>query len=134
MENLLKWHDSFGTEIEKLDEQHKAFFEFVNEAYRLSDVEREELIALIGKIREHNTSHFTYEEEMLYKFEYPDHIRHKKKHEDFSGKLNEIEEALQASVVGSREKLVMLLAGWVRDHILQDDKYFAEYLRNRGVK
>lgn len=134
MEALLLWHESFETSIEKMDEHQKAFFGFVNEAFNLKDSDFEEIAALLHKIEEHNRAHFTYQEELLHKFEYPDHIRHKKRHEELAKMLTDTAALIEAKNPGVREKLVMILTTWVRDHIIEEDRLFCEFLTKRGVK
>ena len=89
---LIIWRDSFNTGYFDIDEQHKGLISLVNkmDECKKSAVECSTLESIFGELSQYTKMHFIYEEKMLAAKNYPDYMRHKREHEIFIKRLDDL--------------------------------------------
>jgi len=94
------------------------------------DASRESLRLL----RQQTASHFKYEEMLMEEVGYPDLAAHKQQHADFLHRVRGIQERLERD--GARPGDVGVLADtvetWVMEHVLDQDRRLAAFIRSRA--
>ena len=135
-----QWKDDYLTHIDELDAQHQKLVALINSFYTdlLNCPENAEKQACIGKTLEelvaYSDYHFAAEEKLMLEHQYPAYQQHKQEHESFKRKVaalmqtqNEAENALPFPVV-------VFLRDWLTTHVIQTDKEYGPYLRDRLAK
>jgi hemerythrin len=126
---MLKWKTEFETGISHLDQQHKHLFEIGNKAYSLLDDEMDrfdEIVAVIGELKDYTIYHFTSEEEYMKSIGYRKFFSHKVAHDDFIKKVSEIDfEKLDENQEEYVRSIIGLVFDWVTEHILGKDMEYA---------
>lgn len=126
---MLKWKTEFETGISHIDEQHKHLFEIGNKAYALldDDMDRfDEIVAVIGELKEYTVYHFTSEEEYMKSVGHRKFLSHKVEHDDFIKKVSEIDfEKLDENQEEYLRSIIGLVFDWVTEHILGKDMEYA---------
>ena len=126
---MLKWKTEFETGIAHLDEQHMHLFEIGNKAYAMLDDDADrfdEIVAVIGELKEYTVYHFTSEEEYMKSVSHRKFLSHKVEHDDFIKKVSEIDfEKLDDNQEEYLRGIIGLVFDWVTEHILGKDMEYA---------
>jgi hemerythrin len=130
--NLIEWSNKYRIGIPLIDEQHKKLIDMTNELYlgcRKSDEAAEAyFLKTIHGAVDYVRLHFTTEEKILERINYPDLAAHKKEHEDFAREIIQQVQAFQAGKKFVPNVFVRYLRDWVLTHIAVSDKLYARYL------
>ncbi len=138
---MFKWKEEFTCYNEDVDNQHKRLFELVTDLYDIVKLKDDydhfdEIAAIFKELSEYTVYHFGYEEELFDKYNY-DPINkklHKLEHKSFINKVSEIDlNEMDENQRGISIEIVMFVAKWVEDHILETDKKFGEFMKELKV-
>ncbi|MBM7555441.1 bacteriohemerythrin [Halanaerobacter jeridensis] len=137
----VNWSQDLEIGVEKIDRQHRAFFEqrdkFLNACTKLLEEEgdskttRDEIDELFYFLTDYFKTHFDDEEELLEEKEYPYYEQHQKRHRKFISEIQEIKyEFLQSEEIDIDllHNLEEKITDWFVNHIAKEDKKIAEYL------
>lgn len=95
---------------------------------------KENIATLLKKMKDYTVYHFRNEEEHLKLHAYPHFEAHKKEHQSFIEKVNEIEKRfIKGKFILSLE-VITFLKDWLKNHIMISDKKYSEFLISKGVK
>ena len=130
--DFFKWNDSFSIGIEEIDQQHMSFLEYLNECHlKVSGSKRAEIgHSLIDSLKVYAATHFRSEEALMQAKGYPKLEHQARQHKYFESQITELETAANA---GGSERTVesplAFLRDWFLNHILEEDKDFASYVK-----
>ncbi|MCA9396350.1 MAG: hemerythrin family protein [Candidatus Omnitrophica bacterium] len=135
--NPVAWNKLYSVNNEVLDDHHKQLFEYLrileDEEYR-ELTSREFLDQIVDKLAEYADTHFTAEEQIMRKYEYPFIEQHLEEHKEFRHDV----EVFKAEFDKDRPVLVNAmthyLKNWLIRHILGTDKQYATYFSNKGIQ
>ncbi|MFO7339278.1 MAG: bacteriohemerythrin [Lysobacteraceae bacterium] len=125
MAHTIVWRDELDTGIDVIDQQHRRIVAMIN---RLAEGTPERLDEVFSELVDYTLSHFAFEEELMAAAGYPLSEAHKRVHEMFARRVARYQERHRAGedVIGElREMLVV----WLFNHIRNDDKAYAELVR-----
>jgi hemerythrin len=129
--SFVVWEDRFNTGIASVDEQHKILIEIINELYDACCIEKdivdEVFRSSVKKTVDYVVFHFAFEEKLQITSQYPDHVSHKKKHDEF---IRNIINSVEDYKSGKRfvpNKFMRYLIDWLLEHIAVSDKTFGAY-------
>lgn len=133
---VIKWNDKLNTGIRIIDDQHKILVEMINNFYDgINDKSNDELISdLITKMKDYTMVHFSTEEELLRKHGYSDYDNHKKQHDAFVLKVQDLEKRFKDGTIILSFEITKFLKDWLLDHIQGTDMKYAKVLVQKGVK
>jgi len=132
-----KWDkEKYSVKIDVLDKQHQFLFDIINE---LDDViqkqsPEQKVQELLKKLQEYTLFHFTTEEDLLSKADYPELTKHKEEHTQFINKINRFTEEYNSNTKEVTQQLSDYLFYWLFFHIQCDDQDYSKYLTNKKVK
>ena len=128
---LFKWKESFNIGIEEIDRQHRSFLELLNDCYvKASGLGRSGIDPeMVAKLREYATSHFRFEEELMRFRSYPDMLSQQQQHRMFESMISEFEAEHAAGKDESVESVFTFLRDWFLNHILEEDKKIASFIK-----
>ena len=129
---IIAWSDILATGIEIIDEQHKQLVNLTNELFRACMRGGETLDAVfketMSRMVEYVKFHFTFEQQMLQRVNYPDFVNHKKEHDTL---IKTVLETTKDYGGGKRfvpNNFVRYLKDWIVSHIGHNDKMYAAYI------
>jgi len=129
------WNSVLETGHEKIDEQHKQLFIALNDianAFK-EGTGPQELFKTIEFLTSYTVMHFTTEEDLMEKYDYPGYKTHKQCHEDFKVTVTELTQQLQEK--GPSEDLIVnvtaVIGDWLISHIRVDDIKMASFLKSK---
>ena len=132
---IIEWEESLSIDVDDMDERMKVFFQFVNKLGELTIVKRkkeedyEHIGEALADVSEFMRGHFNMEENLLLKYKYPELAYHQRRHKRFLKKVM----AFRRLFADEPEKISLdahsYIQQWIIDHIINDDKRFAPYVR-----
>lgn len=131
----LVWSDEvYSLGIKKIDDQHKQLLNLINALGAIVHDDKkansEFLTKVINTLVDYTKNHFADEEKLLKKLHYPEYPNHSLQHRKFIAQVEEFRQAFLNSpdskvLVG---KIVTFLSTWLTQHILVEDKQYANYM------
>ena len=131
---LMRWLDLYATGIEKIDRQHETLTDLLNalnEAFR-GGRPNEVLLFRLDQLIESTHEHFTDEEALMRRKEYPDFDLHKAEHDFLLAQVVHFREEFAASKAELSESMMDYLRDWLRDHILISDRRMARFIKGEA--
>ena len=132
---IFEWDDSIALGIPAIDEQHKALFSWINtlnEAIKSGDGS-EAVGEVIWKLITYVTEHFSAEERLMLSCGYPGMAAHRKEHDQFVSRLQEI----QVNFIDGHEMSVNVLTfmvDWLVCHIKGTDVRYSRFIQEQAEK
>jgi hemerythrin len=129
---IVEWHDSYSIGIRLVDDQHKELINLTNRLHEASvmgwDKSKVAFMSAIRGMVDYVGYHFSTEEKIMERVNYPEYKVHKKEHSDFVKEVLRQVQDFQAGQKVSANDLVLFLKDWVLAHIAVCDKKMGIYL------
>jgi hemerythrin len=129
---IVQWHSSYSVGIPLIDEQHKELINLTNKLYESCVEGRESSkVIFMRTIRgavDYIGYHFSTEEMVMTRINYPDYANHKKEHTEFVREVLKEVEDFKTGKKFTPNAFVRYLKDWVLAHIAVSDKRLGEYL------
>jgi len=128
------WNDSYLLGHDQVDMQHKGIFEIVivlNNAC-LDGSGKDKLNETLRFLETYTIQHFYYEEELQLRYRFPDYENHKRLHDNFTKKVNELKSKFvkKGSSAELSSEIREVLVSWLVHHIQYEDKKIGEHIAN----
>lgn len=135
MEKII-WKESFNTDIDIVDFQHKILVERLNELIELNELgcTQEQMETLMIFLEGYTHYHFDTEEAYFKYFPYSEMKDHIAEHNYFIEKIKQIKSAVLYENKKVDEELLVFLSSWLLTHILGTDKRFTDELKSAIAK
>ncbi len=137
----MEWEPGFNFNIEEIDRQHRKLVDIINLLYEAlhPSSEKGELHALVESLNKEATAinemldytvkHFQYEEQLLQAAKYPAYYKHKQQHDAFTNRVQAYKKLFDISADIDITEMMDYLKGWLRNHILGEDRKYVPYLK-----
>lgn len=129
---MLGWRDDYLLGIKQIDDQHKKLFEIAGNVFSLLNDELkidkyDEIVELIRELKDYAVFHFESEEEYMRSIGYRQYFLHKKEHNNFIEKVNDIDlNAVDEKQDTYLREILQFIIEWISGHILQTDRQYAK--------
>jgi hemerythrin len=134
---MLALSKDMETGVEKIDSQHRELINRINSllAVEGKSVSEEKTLETINYLGEYVVKHFSDEEELQIKSNYPRHAEHKKKHTLFVNEFSQLknEFAGKSHSMEFTMKLNNSLITWIVKHIKGDDVEFGRFYKAQAL-
>lgn len=133
---IIKWTEKYSVGIKEIDNQHKGLVILVNELFKLRSKgkAKDNTNEIFIHLTEYTKKHFYTEEAMLIKFAYKDYTQHKKEHEKFIVKLNDLNTEIDNGKVTITIEILNFLKDWLLNHIMISDKKYSSIISAENKK
>jgi len=124
----MEWKPEHSIGIREIDDQHKKLIEIISRIERSIKLRSgwRAIVYDIVDLKVFARSHFEFEEGLMRMYGYKEYDKHTEEHQYFFKRLTEIE---SKSVDDLAEgELLKFLRDWLKDHILVEDKSYAEHI------
>ena len=131
----VQWSDKLLSGVEEIDNQHKELFTRIS---RLAEackqgVGAQEISGTIEFLQEYTIYHFELEENYMAWFNYPEAEAHKRHHERFMGRVQELGKKLgEGGPTSVLTDTAETLARWLTEHIVDIDLPLIQFLRTQS--
>ena len=132
---LFEWDDRIKTHIDKIDEQHKKLITYINDLHESmrTGKSKEVVEGILSGLYEYTKYHFTFEEELMEKYQYEKLEEQKKSHVIYVQKIGELMEKYKISTIGISVEVLNFLMDWIKNHIMQDDMQYVPLLKEKTI-
>jgi hemerythrin len=124
MEQLV-WKPGFAIGINEIDRQHKLLLIYLNEGL----AQDTDTAFILKKLKTYALVHFSGEEKLMGKINYPGFEGHQRQHRLFDEQMEQLEKALSNNESQTVPALVSFMRDWFLEHILVADAHYANYMR-----
>jgi hemerythrin len=131
----LHWSNDLNTGIEVIDKQHRRIVDLINELNSTHEGGDQAAVNhVMAELIDYTLSHFSFEEELQAKAQYPYSKAHKRVHEIFTKRVSEFQQRAKKGENVAPEVLSMLNA-WLFNHIKGDDADYVEcVIKSLGIE
>jgi len=128
------WKPGFALGITEIDLQHQTLLKYLNECIRYASGHDAivDTHGIINDLKSYARLHFTAEEALLRKVGYPGSEEHQQRHRLFEEQVAQMEQAVSNGEKHAVTSLVSFLRDWYMQHVLVEDKRYAEYMQAKG--
>jgi hemerythrin len=129
---LIEWSDALSVGMDEIDEQHKSLVDLVNRYHSavITGQDKDVLSSVLDELIDYTQIHFSLEEQLMQKGNYPDFKNHKKRHEELLEQVLAFRVRVAEGDEGVTNELWGFLRRWLTQHIQNSDLQYASYLRN----
>ena len=133
--NMLNFNDDMKVNIKHIDEQHKTL---VNTFNKLADAMKTKsgsdiLGDILDELHKYANYHFSTEEELFKKYNYPDAAEHIDEHMYYTDKANKfIRNFKENKKLGLSVDVFNFMTDWIVKHIKKTDKEYSAFLNGKG--
>jgi len=130
---LLRLEDNLKLNVPEIDSQHETLIRLVNRLHEsmLQGTSREVLDGLMSQLIEHTRTHFSYEEQLMSQYSYPEYEAHKSEHNRLMQHLVDLAESYHSGELLLSFAVVLELNGWATVHIEKFDMPLGTFLKSR---
>lgn len=125
---LFVWSDEYSIDIEIIDKQHQNLFALINQLYdaMIKGETKEVMADILAELIKYTQTHFVNEEQLMRAKHYSGYTFHKSQHDDFIKKVGDFQHDFLAGRIGVDIEILNFLTGWLKNHILKQDKLLAD--------
>jgi len=137
----IEWTDEFSVGIDKFDDQHKQIIQMIADLYDSlvdkGDDSREKMIKISERLCNYTYTHFLEEEVEMYRHNFPQYESHKENHDKLTSLARDFLVRIHASEGGLKKiciELIATLSAWLKVHIMETDKRYAQFFNGKSIK
>ena len=131
MAESIKWDDQYSVGVKLIDEQHQQLMVLTNALYEACNHGGEEMnskFKMAARMAvEYVVVHFSTEEELMEKINYPDMEAHKREHKKFAKTVLDTVKQFEEGGIYAPHAFVRFLRNWIFQHIALVDKRLGTY-------
>lgn len=135
--SYIEWNETYSVGIEAMDIHHKKLIGIYNELHEgiSSGHSEEALRKTLSNLVDYTKYHFSAEEALMKKYDYPEYPAQKEAHEKLIATLGNLQQQFEEGKGGLTIvlKIQNFLRSWLINHILDADKKYGPYLNNKGL-
>lgn len=129
------WSDEHKINVEEIDIQHQRILELVNNLHSSVEacIEKKELERVLIELVEYTHMHFSTEELLMKKNDYPELKKHHKEHQILLQHLDHLVAAVSSGKYPTFYSDYDVSTDWAMVHILECDKHLGAFLNSRNI-
>ncbi len=133
VDKVFLWSDTYSVGIPSIDAEHRELLKYANKFATAikHNKGREHLDYLFRNLLDYSKVHFTDEEELFEKYNYPRKDEHIAEHQEL---LNTVINLNRERNIYFPSNITFFLLSWIKDHISEQDKLYSDFLISKGVK
>ena len=134
--DLIKWSERYATNISVIDMQHKRLIDLINQLYlsMKNGGDKASVEKAVDGLLEYTRTHFSMEEDLMRKHDYPDFAAHKELHDQFVKQAQSYREKIKKDERLTPADVFHFLKGWLIDHIEKKDRDgYGPYIADNGT-
>ena len=130
---LVRLEDHLKLNVPEIDSQHETLIDLINRLHEamLQEAGEAALDGILSQLLAHTRYHFSYEEQLMSEYRYPEYEAHKSEHNRLIQQLVDLVGRFQDGELLLSFAVVLELKGWSTAHIEKSDKLLGAFLRDR---
>ncbi|MES0491068.1 MAG: bacteriohemerythrin [Leptospirales bacterium] len=133
---LLTWKNSYSVKVKSFDDAHKDLIALINEIHEnmQSEKKMEVVASVLDQLSNYTEKHFSEEEELMKKNEFPYYDDHAAEHSKFIKEINRLREKFETNSNLINIQVLYFLKDWLTNHILNTDKKYSGFFNEKGIQ
>ncbi len=134
--DLIHWNSSVQINIREIDKQHRKLIDLINDLHRAmkSGSGSQQAGTILNQLVDYTSTHFSYEEGLLQKCDYPDITAHKERHKKLVAQIVDFQRKFQEGNSTISVEIMDFLKSWLVDHIKGVDTKYVACLQEHGIR
>jgi len=130
---LIKLDDGLRLDIPEIDSQHETMIRLINQLHEtmLQGADKAVLDGILLQLLETTQTHFSFEEQLMSQYNYPEYEVHKSEHNRLIQHLKDLAEEYHKGELLLSFAIELDLKGWAMVHIEEFDKPLGVFLNKR---
>lgn len=131
--DLMPWNPKLILGIDEIDNQHKELVSLINRLHKAMKLKKGSQRAqeILKDLTEYTRFHFSHEEELLKKFNYPEKDEHLAIHKSLVDQVVAFKSQFDEGKASLTMDLMDFLTDWLKHHILETDKAYVPFLKEK---
>ena len=129
---VFEWDDSYLVGVDLIDDQHKELFKRINDLIKANknNKGKEKIVETLEFLADYTEKHFSDEEELQQKYEYPHYDTHKDIHADFVQEIKDFKNDFESGNVNTAQmmKFNKRITQWLVNHVKGIDQKLGEHI------
>ncbi|MGA7826620.1 MAG: bacteriohemerythrin [Geobacteraceae bacterium] len=131
----IDWTEEFSVNVREIDAHHKKLLDYINILHQslLDNKGAEAQKITVNGMVDYTDFHFTAEEKLMLRHNYPQYQKHKLEHGKFTEMALDLQQRTNDAGFVLTLEILNFLKNWLQDHILIRDKEFSRHFNLNGV-
>jgi len=132
---FIQWTDSLSVGIDAIDNEHKKLLSMINQLQTAAHYKTDESLveSTLNDLIDYTKYHFSREEALMKKNNYPDYDAHKKTHEEMVKQVSQFIDEYRVDKTRTIENVILYLKTWLINHIKGSDQNYAPYIKDKNM-
>ena len=133
VDDLMPWGRRLELGIPEVDDQHRELVAMINSLHRAMRLKKgsREAEPILAGLAEYTVYHFGFEEKLFDTHGYPETLAHKKIHKDLVAKVTAFKKEFEQGRAALSMDLMNFLTDWLKHHIMETDKAYTPFLKEK---
>lgn len=129
---LFDWKPSYSVKVRSCDAEHIKLFALINQLHQAmqSGKGAQVIDRVVGDLERYTATHFTAEEALMARTNYPALPAHRLEHQKF---VEAVQKFRKQGVTSQSISVLQFLNNWLTNHILHTDQQYSAHLNAHGV-
>ena len=129
------WSTEYNINVKRLDVQHRLLVKLVDNLHDawVARVDKAVLKDLLVELLEFSQIHFSFEEQLMKEYDFPDSADHQKQHRILLRRLNELVTLASSQKPPTSYSAYDIVTDWALVHITDQDDRLGIFLNSKGV-
>ncbi len=130
IENLINWNEMYSVGHPMMDEQHQQLISIINNLFNAFKEGNalESVSSILDEMIKYADLHFSSEESLLKKNNYPHSDEHLACHAAYKQKILEFRKKLDDGLANVHYEIIEYLKTWWNNHILREDMKYSDFV------
>ena len=132
--SIVRWSSAMSVGHARIDDQHRILIDTINQLASADSLHNQFAVSMIlDELLSYAAFHFEFEERLMAHADYPQLEAHRQEHQGFVNWINEYrDEYVKFGKRALGEPVLAFLKEWLSHHILEEDRRYCEFFRNRA--
>jgi len=132
---IVAWCDEYSVNVKEIDVQHQKLLELVNDLHSAVEacLDKNSLQNLLVELVDFTHIHFSYEEQLMKKHDYPELVKHHKEHRILLRHMSDLVAAVSSGQYPTFYSDYDVSTDWALLHISEHDKSLGAFLNSKGI-
>lgn len=132
---IVTWCDEYNVNVREIDMQHQKLLELVNNLHFSveSRIDKNDLENLLVELVDFTRVHFSTEEQLMKKYDYPEFESHHKEHRILLKHMNDLVAVVSGGEYPTFYSDYDVSSDWALVHISEHDKGLGAFLNSKDV-
>ena len=133
--SLITWNDKYSVNINEIDGQHQKLVRIINLLHdSMKEGKGRDVVGkVLNDLVNYTIFHFSYEEKLFDKYNYPENQIHKLEHENLVEKVKMFVQDFEKGKGVLPFEVMNFLQDWLLKHISGTDKKYSAFFNSKGL-